>query len=96
MGLADFPADRPGAFPEQREDLRMTRFTKDGIDRRILLAGFGAGDYRDLIAFLDAIPAGKRVPALKSVLRGGQLNIPDVDNLPDEDDLAELADDLLM
>ncbi len=55
-----------------------------------------AGEDDDLIDFLQAFQAGQRVAALKVALRGGQLLAPGVDDLPDEDDLDDLLDLLLL
>ena len=54
------------------------------------------GEDDDLIAFLQAAPPGKRVVALKVALRSGRLLAPELDYLPDEDDLDDLMDELLM
>ena len=54
------------------------------------------GEDDDLIAFLQSIPIGKRSSAVKTAMRSGQLSAITEDDLPDEDDLASLADDLLM
>ena len=54
------------------------------------------GEDDDLIAFLEGFPIGKRVVAVKSAMRNGQLLILEADNLPDDDDLAAFADDLLL
>ena len=54
------------------------------------------GEDDDLIAFLQAIPAGKRSSAVKIALRSGRIETLVMDDLADEDDLASLADDLLM
>lgn len=54
------------------------------------------GEDDDLIDFLNAYPRGQRVSALKVALRGGQLLTPKLDDLPDEDDLDDLMDELLM
>lgn len=54
------------------------------------------GEDDDLIAFLESFPIGKRVVAVKSAMRNGQLLILEADDLPDDDDLAAFADDLLL
>ena len=54
------------------------------------------GEDDDLIAFLQAIPEGKRASAIKIALRSGRIETLVMDDLADEDDLASLADDLLM
>lgn len=54
------------------------------------------GEDDDLIAFLESFPVGKRVVAVKSAMRNGQLLILKADDLPDDDDLAAFADDLLL
>lgn len=54
------------------------------------------GEDDDLIAFLERFPIGKRVVAVKSAMRNGQLLISKADGLPDDDDLAAFADDLLL
>ena len=54
------------------------------------------GEDDDLIAFLQAIPAGRRSAAVKTAMRLGNISAITEDYLPDEDDLALLADDLLM
>ena len=54
------------------------------------------GEDDDLITFLESFPIGKRVLAVKSAMRNGQLLILEADDLPDDDDLAAFADDLLL
>jgi len=54
------------------------------------------GEDDDLIAFLQAVPTGKRSAAVKTAMRSGNISAITGDDLPDEDDLAILADDLLM
>lgn len=54
------------------------------------------GEDDDLIAFLESVPIGKRVIAVKTALRSGKLIAIETDDLPNEDDLAALADDLLL
>ncbi len=54
------------------------------------------GEDDDLIAFLESFPIGKRVVAVKSAMRNGQFLILEADDLPDDDDLAAFADDLLL
>ena len=54
------------------------------------------GEDDDLIAFLQTVPAGKRSAAVKTAMRSGKIETLVIDDLADEDDLASLADDLLM
>ncbi|MBT7014863.1 MAG: hypothetical protein HN965_01110 [Anaerolineae bacterium] len=54
------------------------------------------GEDDDLIAFLQAVPTGKRSAAVKTAMRSGKIETLVIDDLADEDDLASLADDLLM
>ena len=54
------------------------------------------GEDDDLLTFLESFPIGMRVVATKSAMRNGQLISLETDDLPDEDDLAVLADDLLL
>ncbi len=53
------------------------------------------GEDDDLIAFLESFPTGKRVVAAKSAMRNGQLLSLKTDDLPNDDDLATFADNLL-
>ena len=54
------------------------------------------GEDDDLIAFFSKIPARQRVVAVKMALRSGTLPIGIMAELPDDEELADALDELLL
>ncbi len=50
----------------------------------------------DLIEFFDSIPPRRKVAAVKMALRAGGMTTVRIEDLPDEDDLEEALDALLL
>lgn len=77
----------------------MGRRRKSGTQRVFRLTlRLWVGEDDDLIAFFDTIPAGRRVAALKRMLRSGQI-LQDLENpadLPTEADLDDLVSELML
>lgn len=77
----------------------MGRRRKAGTQRIFRLTlRLWVGEDDDLIAFFDTIPTGRRIAALKSRLRSGQI-LQDLENpadLPTEEDLDDLVSELML
>lgn len=54
------------------------------------------GEDDDLIAFLQHIPARRRVSAIKSALRSGKMNLTRADKGKADDELLPALDDFLV
>ena len=54
------------------------------------------GEDDDLIAYLDTAPDRKRAAAIKTAMRSGQLNAIALDDLPDDDELLDAFEGLLI
>jgi hypothetical protein len=53
------------------------------------------GEDDDLIAFIESIPVGKRVSAIKTALRLGGIGQLQVESLAEDDELTEAAGNFL-
>lgn len=55
-----------------------------------------AGEDDDLIDYLEAAPERKRAAAIKAAMRSGQIGTLDLGDLPDDDELMDAFEDLLI
>ena len=54
------------------------------------------GEDDDLIAYLDAAPARKRAAAVKTAMRSGNIDAAALADLPDDDELLDAFEGLLI